>query len=178
MPEDQRPAIRARMDRIYATIRSVQEKEGNLKAIPKSLRAIFEEDKRPLDEQLDAIFNVVKAQDFKSLEIQNYWNMHGVSADLRVAFLGVKHGPPALLEKLVVLPERERTPLLQTCETIFTHLESQYAGYDAKKENPEKYDNTHTPGAKGSVVNKWTALVEEMRAYIAKHMAKKQGEER
>lgn len=173
LPEDQRPAIRERLDKLYATIRGLAEKEGNLKAIPEALRALFEEDKRPINEQLDAILKTVKALDFKSLKIQDYWNMHGVIGNLEVAFLGVKNGPPALLEKLVALPEKERAPLLQTCETLFAHLESQYAGYDAKNENPEKYDNTKAPGAKASAVNRWTKFVAEMRAHIAKHTAKK-----
>jgi len=171
LPEDERPAIRERLDKIYATIRGLAEEEGDLKAIPKSLSAIFEEDKRPLDEQLDAALKTVKALDFTSLKIQNYWNMHSVIKDLRVAFQGVKNGKPALLEKLVALPEEEREPLLETCEKIFSHLEAQYAGYDVKKENPEKYDNIMGPGAKRSVVNKWKKFVEEMRAYIAKHTA-------
>jgi hypothetical protein len=167
LPEEERPAMRARLDRMYATIRKHQEQEGNLKAIPSWLRATFEEDQRPLDEQLNAMLTVARAQDFTSREIQNYWNMHGAIADMRIAFTGVRNGPPSLLDKIARLPAEERTPLLQTCESIFVHLEKQYADWDVEKENPETYDNTKGPGAKNAVVNKWRKFVEEMRERIA-----------
>ena len=165
LPEEERPAVRARLDKMYATIRGQQEK------IPSSLRVLFEEDKSTPAEQLEAIFTVAKELDFTSLEIQNYWNMHGAIAEMKRTFAGVPNGPPSLLDRIAKLPAEERTPLLQTCEAIFVHLEKQYADYDVTKEDPDKYDNTKGPGAKNNVVNKWKKFVNEMRERIAKQAA-------